>query len=84
MAAQAQRGSALLAPAVPSAAMRSTPVTTNSSSNSNSRFGSMLVRAAPAETKAIGKAQHVKVEDGPAIMDDIDCVIFDCDGGYSV
>lgn len=37
--------------------------------------------AAPSSAKTIGQAVPVKVEDGPAIMDDIDCIIFDCDGG---
>lgn len=49
-----------------------------SSAAPSHRMSSVVARAAAAKT--IGKAAPVKVEDGPAIMDDIDCVIFDCDG----
>ncbi|KAF5829162.1 HAD-like domain-containing protein [Dunaliella salina] len=32
------------------------------------------------DRKAIGKAEFIRPEDGKAVMDDIDCIIFDCDG----
>ena len=62
-----------------SAALPISQVQQSNSSTSSRR--SVLARSAGTESK-VGKATPVKVEDGPAIMDDIDCVVFDCDGGW--
>jgi len=38
------------------------------------------VKAQAQAVQKVGEAKYMEPKDGPAILDDIDCCIFDCDG----
>ena len=71
-------------PALVPRSIRSSPGLASSSSPSHlaGRRSATTPRAVPTTTKEVGKAVQVSIEDGPKIMEDIDCVVFDCDGEW--
>eukprot|EP00967_Tisochrysis_lutea_P020948 scaffold23775_cov20-Tisochrysis_lutea.AAC.2 len=77
----AQRGcSKMMPPSISASSLRSA-VPAYGSRPSVSAKSNLADNQALLDKKAIGKAEFVPMEKGKAIMDDIDCVIFDCDGG---